>query len=266
MPPTSPNPSCQMPQGIHPLLRGIAVEGRAVAVRLLAYVCGLAMLALIAADLMATAVQQVQDQQAQDQTSSAGAPVPGWSRASRPDRAFAVAAADFPAKTETYETWRRPDGSRRDVLRWIGDGGEPVAELTVERAGSLGFVPLAAAVAPQTGAASAELEPAGLVRSKFGSVELWRVAGGAPSCLGFAKDVTSPRLRISGWTCAAQTRNPPPVLIGCALDRLTLLSAGNNPELAALFARAELKRGGCGTSLAADWVTEPAPPRLRGRL
>jgi hypothetical protein len=42
------------------------------------------------------------------------------------------------------------------------------------------------------------------------------------------------------------------------LNRLILLTAGNDPKLAELFARAELRRGDCATStapaLSADWV------------
>jgi hypothetical protein len=89
-----------------------------------------------------------------------------------------------------------------------------------------------------------------------------------PACLGFSRDFDRPRLRLSGWSCAAADRAAQQRLIGCALDRLILQSAGNNPDLAALFARAELKRGACaaGPATAADWVADPAPPKLRGRL
>jgi hypothetical protein len=51
------------------------------------------------------------------------------------------------------------------------------------------------------------------------------------------------------------------------LSRLVLL-AGNEPKLAELFARAELKRGSCAVSAtpsaSADWVTGADDPRLRG--
>jgi hypothetical protein len=52
------------------------------------------------------------------------------------------------------------------------------------------------------------------------------------------------------------------------LDWLTLLASGNEPKLAELFARAELKRSGCGgaTSVSVDWITGVEDPRLRGRL
>jgi hypothetical protein len=54
------------------------------------------------------------------------------------------------------------------------------------------------------------------------------------------------------------------------LNRLTLLSAGNDPKLAELFARAELRRGSCATAAtsasSANWVTETENPQLRGGL
>ena len=53
------------------------------------------------------------------------------------------------------------------------------------------------------------------------------------------------------------------------LNRLVLLTAGNDPKLAELFARAELKRGSCAaatSAVSADWVTAAQNPLLRGRL
>jgi hypothetical protein len=54
------------------------------------------------------------------------------------------------------------------------------------------------------------------------------------------------------------------------LNRLTLLTAGNEPKLAELFARAELKRGSCAaaatSATSVDWVMGTENPRLRGLL
>jgi hypothetical protein len=54
------------------------------------------------------------------------------------------------------------------------------------------------------------------------------------------------------------------------LSRLMLLTAGNEPKLAELFARAELRRGSCGPTApsvsSADWMTDAANPPLRGTL
>ena len=54
------------------------------------------------------------------------------------------------------------------------------------------------------------------------------------------------------------------------LNRLILLTSGNEPKLAELFARAELWRGNCTAaslpSTPADWVTGAQNPNLRGAL
>ena len=65
------------------------------------------------------------------------------------------------------------------------------------------------------------------------------------SCLGFIKHFDEPDLRISGWSCQGDDLPARRAAIGCMLNRLILLTAGNEPKLAELFARAELKRGNC---------------------
>ena len=59
-----------------------------------------------------------------------------------------------------------------------------------------------------------ELEAAGVIDSKFGTVTLLRLVGGADTaraCLGFVKRVDEPNLRISGWSCQGdqQSAGPP---------------------------------------------------------
>jgi len=58
--------------------------------------------------------------------------------------------------------------------------------------------------------------------------------------------------------------------IGCILNRRILLSAGNEPKLAELFARAELKRGSCAASATSaasvDRVSGVENLGLRGTL
>ena len=62
----------------------------------------------------------------------------------------------------------------------------------------------------------------------------------------FHEGLDEPTLRMSGWTCQGDTLPARRAAVGCMLNRLTLLSAGNEPKLAEIFARAELRRGGCG--------------------
>jgi hypothetical protein len=78
-------------------------------------------------------------------------------------------------------------------------------------------------------------------------------------------------MQISGWFCQVGPAQIARSLVVCALDRLTLLTSGNDPKVAELFARAELKRGFCGnngpaTAANADWVAGQGEPALRGRL
>ena len=122
---------------------------------------------------------------------------------------------------------------------------------------------------------SPELEAAGVIDSKFGAVTLLRLSGSAnwpndqaKPCLGFIKRLDDAALQISGWSCQGDALPARRAAIGCMLNRLILLTAGNEPKLAELFARAELKRGSCAatkpSATSADWVTGAENPRLRG--
>ena len=51
---------------------------------------------------------------------------------------------------------------------------------------------------------------------------------------------------LSGWFCQGGTEFVERGTLACALDRLTLLSAGSEPRSADLFAQAELNRSYCG--------------------
>ena len=53
-------------------------------------------------------------------------------------------------------------------------------------------------------------------------------------------------MQIDGWYCSAGDEAVDRTTLACALDRLTMLSAGGDAKLAGLFARAELKRTFCG--------------------
>ncbi len=251
----------------HPALRTFAEEFNAVFVRLLAYVCGLAVLATIAADLLAAVPAPAP---------LAATVAPGWSPASRPHPAFAISQLDLAGRTDAYEILRHPDGGRKDILRWAATATEaPSAEIEIYRPGSEveAFAAPDADLAARMGLRNAaEAETAGVIDTKFGPVALLRFGGEGSkpqACLGFAKVFDTPNLRVSGWSCQGDSPAALRAQISCTLNRLTLLSAGNDPKVAELFARAELRRGGCGTAASsrpADWVTGPQEPRLRGRI
>jgi hypothetical protein len=255
------------PAQIHPALTSFADECCGILARLIAYVGTLALLAILAIHLwdQLPAVESVEP-----------AAKAGWGVAARSHPAFAVSQFDLPEKTETYEILRHPEGGRKDIIRWTAPGEKPVAELEIYRPGGEfgqsgpAFAQIAKRMEPTDGR---ELEAAGIIDSKFGSVTLLRHAGGADgagSCLGFIKRLDEPNLQISGWSCQGDALPARRAAIGCILSRLILLTAGNEPKLAELFARAELGRSSCAasatTAASADWVTDSENPLLRGTL
>ena len=255
------------PTRIHPALTSFADECCGMLARLVAYVGALALLAIVGIHLW----DQLQVAEAAEPAAKAD-----WSVAGRAYPAFAVSQFDLPEKTKTYEILRHPEGGRKDVFRWTVLGETPVAELEIYRPGAefdqAGPAPeeIARRMRPEGGR---ELEAAGIVDSKFGAVTLLRHAGGADdarACLGFVKRLDEPNLRISGWSCQGDGLPARRAAIGCVLSRLILLTAGNDPKLAELFARAELRRGSCAASAAsvasADWVTSTENPALRGGI
>lgn len=114
--------------GIHPALRSFADECSAVAVRILAYLSGLAILTVIAVDLV-SAVPVAAN------TGLPALPIQsGWVPASRPHPAFAISKLDLSDRTDAYEIIRHPEGGRKDILRWAATAGEaPTAEIEIYR-------------------------------------------------------------------------------------------------------------------------------------
>ncbi len=273
------------PTRIHPALSSFADECAGMLARLVAYVGALALLAMAGLYLL----NDVPDAATTEPVAKATLKAT-WSLASRSHPAFAVKSFDLSEKTETYEIYRHPEGGRKDVLHWTApktvpgtaaqgtaQGEKPVAELEIYRPGgefSPSGTEIAARIDPQRDDQSSRgLEAAGVIDSKFGSVALFRLAGnadGTKPCLGFIKRIGDPTLQISGWTCQGDSLPAQRAAIGCMLNRLTLLTAGNEPKLAELFARAELKRGSCAvattSATSVDWVTVTENPRLRGPL
>ena len=256
-----------IPTRIHPALTSFADECCGMLARMTAYVGALALLAIVGIHLW---------DELPDSATFGPSPKTGWSLATRSFPAFAVSHPELVGKTETYEILRHPEGGRKDVFRWAEAGEKPIAELEIYRPGGElsqsgpAVVEIAGQMDPGGGH---ELEAAGVIDSKFGAVILFRLAGltgNAPACLGFMKRLDQPDLRISGWSCQGDALPARRAAIGCILNRLTLLTAGNDPRLAELFAHAELKRGSCASPAASaatsNRVTESENPRLRGPL
>ncbi|MDA9436211.1 hypothetical protein [Bradyrhizobium sp. CCBAU 51627] len=251
------------PTQIHLTLANFADEVVGTLARLFAYVGTLALFAILAV----AALRQLPDLRDDEPAEK-----PGWAEASRSHPAFALSRLDSSEKTASYTIFRHPEGGRRDVMRWAGDADKPVAELEIYREGNEFDVtrPAAAGLAVRMGLdAATALEQAGLIDTKFGPVALFRPSetnAGTSACLGYLKRNEEPGLQISGFSCQGDTMPARRAAVACMLNRLTLLTSGNEPKLAELFAHAELKRRFCDAQGPADWLLGAANAQLRGTL
>ncbi len=261
---------------MHPALRTIKDDARAAFVRVLAYLGGLATIAIVAAEALRPQALVAQADPA--------APRAEWIEITRLHPAFAMTLADWDDGDVRYAMRRNVNGQgRKDILLWgdpAGRGASALVEIYRPGLEFPGFSDSAAelmARAPRLQLA----EPFALadsIETKFGAVGLISFAldggDGVKRCLGFARVFDEPLLLIAGWYCNAGPEIVERAVLACGLDRLTLLGAGSEPRLGELFARAELKRSFCGRNSAliaatpkrGGWMEQAKTPRLRGRL
>ncbi len=230
---------------MHPALHSWRDDLPAHIVRLLSYVGALAILSIAAAQFIQS-----------PPVKSAIAPVdrPDWIDIERPFPAFALAipeAGDQPAR---YAIRRHGEGGGRKDILSLGepDALTPFLQVEIYRPGSEPAIHADPAATIADGAAAMgpvavtlEAEP---LASKFGPLTLVTFAtsiGAERQCLGFLRRYDDPRLQLSGWFCQGGGLVSQSTL-ACALDRLTLLAAGSEPKVGALFAQAELNRSFCG--------------------
>ena len=240
---------------MHPALHSWRDDLPATLIRLLAYVAAAGLLSIGAA-------QFFQSKNGID--AIAPADRPAWIEIEKPFPAFALSipeASDVPA---SYAIRRHAQGNGRKDILTLGEPNSPEPYLHVEiyRPGT--EIGTFASPATEIAANAAALGPVSVVRdsetlqSKFGPLTIVTFAtsaGPARQCLAFVRAHNDPRLQISGWFCQGGTMIERTTLT-CALDRLTLLAAGSEPKVGALFAQAELERTFCGQR---DPILAPTP-------
>lgn len=241
---------------MHPALHSWREELPATFVRLLAYVCGIAVLSTVAAQVF--------------QSPPAMAPVKPvhvaeWIEIDRPFPAFALSIPEANDVAETYSILRHGEGGGRKDIIALGDadGAAPYLRVEIYRPGNeirrfadakstiienaAALGPIEAVVADET--LASKLGPLTIVTFKTAK-------GAARNCLGFARAYAEPMLQLSGWFCQGGADFIERSTLACALDRLTLLSAGSEPKVGLLFAQAELNRSFCGQR---DTILAPTP-------
>ncbi len=232
---------------MRPAAYSLLEDIRATFVRVLAYMGGLALVAIAAGSFFHVWALM----------GAAGpSPHPQWIEIERPYPAFQLALPELAVIPANYAIWQREDdGARKDVLTF-GAAMEPGPFVSVEiyRAGDRTepFIDPASEIAARIVGYSVtdDVKPAGRIDSKFGPVSLIDFAiaarGHQRRCLGFARAFAQPPMQIAGWYCSPGDEIVDRVKLACVLDRLTVLTAGGDPRLDALFARAEIKRTFCG--------------------
>jgi hypothetical protein len=240
---------------MHPALYSWRDHLPSTLVRMLAYMGGIAVLSVAAAQVFQSrpAINPIK-------------PVdrPQWVEIEKPFSAFALAIPEAAGVPSHYAVMRHRDGNgRKDVIA-LGepDGVAPYLQVEVYRPGT--EIRHFARPEAEIAKAAAGLSPAQLGRgeplnSKFGSLSVFPFAAtqGMPRrCLGFVRAYDEPRLQLSGWFCQGGDDFIDRSTLACALDRLTLLSAGSEPKVGALFAQAELHRSFCGQH---DPILAPTP-------
>jgi hypothetical protein len=205
-----------------------------------------------------------------------------WIESTRPQPAFAMEAGEFPSAPRYLIRHHQGGGGRKDVLSWGSPRGpERYLRIEIYRPGTehdgAAEPNLEAALRAGAFPVQGEARSVGSLPTKLGAfsvVELGGDAHGARRCLGLARAFAEPPLQIAAWHCDSAPVATVRTSIACALDQLTLLSAGGDARLAGLFARADQKRIFCGDKRPSlptapkptDSLDVPAEPKLRGRF
>ena len=190
----------------------------------------------------------------------APAPAPAverWIDIAKPFRLFDLPSPTFGREPDLYTARRhRTGGGRADTLAYGSfEGDAPWLRVTVYRVGAEGppkgnvFVSIARAAAG-AGLAVIHSGLAEPVPTRFGPLDVAEVRlagrGASRACVGYRLGIADPSLLITGLACAPGDKPPSAASLACTVDRLDLLSAGDDTALADYFAKAEFQRApGC---------------------
>ena len=229
---------------VHPVLWSWRDDLSSVFVRGLAVFCGLVLLSLFATWIYETppmkAARRVTAQ-------------PAWIEVEKPFPAFVLTIPEAAGEPTSYTIRRHALGGRKDIVTLgSAEGSAPFLQIEIYRPGD--ETGTFGAISDDILMSAASLGPAEInsdtapLDTKFGPLTLanFVTTKGAPrACVAFSHNYDDPRLQVFGWFCQGSdyvTRS----MLSCALDRLSLLSAGSEPKVTALFAQLELHRTFCG--------------------
>jgi len=231
---------------MHPALRSWRNDLPPNIVRMLAYLGAIALLSMAGAHFFKS-----------PKVMGAITPVhqPGWIDIDRPFAAFALSIPEAADVSASYTIRRHTIGNGRKDILTLGDPDSVAPFLRVEIYRPGNEVGRFADPTEEMILSADALGPANVnhldktLTTKFGPLTIVPFVaskGTSRSCLGFVRAYNDPRMQLSGWFCQGGAEFVEQSTLACALDRLTLLSAGSEPKVGALFAQAELNRSYCG--------------------
>jgi hypothetical protein len=176
-------------------------------------------------------------------------PAADWSESTPGTPTLTLDLAEFVDGTPKHIVRRHSrGGGRRDLIVWERSGERtPAFAIEIYRRGT----EAEAAPDPIKAIPSRLARPAEttVLPSKFGAFTLSRsqeTGEHGRLCVGFVRPADEASPRIAGLYCDRLTHAKAVEVVACALDRLSLVSAGGDGKLAGLFARAQLRQSTCG--------------------
>jgi hypothetical protein len=183
---------------------------------------------------------------------------PVWRDVVRPLAVFNLEGGALSGNALTYRAFARTDGAREDVMSWAAPKlpqfpvgivvvhRNPPHETTEQR--------LFSEVARRAASFGLSLEGAGsssAVATKFGDLEVMdmrlKSAAGEQACIAFRHVAWSAPLAFTGWRCGTAEKPIDRPQLVCFIDRLDVMSAGQELWLRDYFADSERFRSFCAS-------------------
>lgn len=187
------------------------------------------------------------------------APAETWQPVRRPIALYNIEAPDLDGTDRVHRVAGMGRHARQDVMSWqarpprASPLTRPAIHLVVERFenGAPAARPLYADLAARAAEEALSIDRMampGEIVTKFGGMEVAEtiISGdrGVLGCLAFRR-LDPIGLSVTGWYCGSQTRPADRVSLGCFIDRLDLIGAGQDVPLKRHFAQAERNRKAC---------------------
>jgi hypothetical protein len=203
---------------------------------------------------------------------------PVWRELVKPLPVFNLEGGGLSGNRRSYAAYVRSDGAREDIMSWAPPAlpaAAPAAVVIVHRQppGEVTEQRLFSEIARRAAAFGQSLDSAGTpnaIATKFGDLEVMDIRltgpGGEQACLAFRHIAWSAPLAFTGWRCGTAAKPIDRPSLVCFVDRLDVLSAGEEAWLRDYFADSERFRSFCASKrVVAGNVGKPAAvaPDLR---